>query len=221
MNKLLENAKSLYIEGIEKGDYEFAINKYSSKSYTQHSTGVRDGKEGFIDFFKDFTKRFKNRKFDIIHSFSEGNLAFLYVVQELDGEKSWITMDIFLGDCEGKLLEHWDIISKYDKEQIKGNFNIEKNENNLKKIVINNIEVMKDFLQNITVHKKQNFEYENLKVHQILQKDNFVVCLSEIDDSNGYAIMQLFRFNNNILEEYWEVDEIIPDSITAKNKGKF
>lgn len=47
----LNNAKALYLEGIRDGHYEKAVNTYTGDRYTQHSTGVKDGKEGFIEFF--------------------------------------------------------------------------------------------------------------------------------------------------------------------------
>ena len=36
----LDNAKSLYLEGIRDGDYVSAINTYAGERYTQHSTPV-------------------------------------------------------------------------------------------------------------------------------------------------------------------------------------
>ena len=47
----MQNATNLYMEGIRDGHYVEAINKYTGAFYKQHSTGVKDGKEGFIEFF--------------------------------------------------------------------------------------------------------------------------------------------------------------------------
>jgi predicted SnoaL-like aldol condensation-catalyzing enzyme len=50
MSQKLRNAIALYMEGIRDGKVKEAIEKYSGDRYTQHSTGVKDGKEGFIEF---------------------------------------------------------------------------------------------------------------------------------------------------------------------------
>ena len=57
MGQKLNNAKSLYLEGIRDGNYREAVEKYTGERYTQHSTGVKDGKEGFIEFFAEEAKR--------------------------------------------------------------------------------------------------------------------------------------------------------------------
>jgi predicted SnoaL-like aldol condensation-catalyzing enzyme len=49
MSKKLENAKNLYLQGIKEGNME-VVKKYSGNRYTQHSTGVTDGAQGFMDF---------------------------------------------------------------------------------------------------------------------------------------------------------------------------
>ena len=46
----ISNAKGLYLEGIRDGNMVEALDKYTGERYTQHSTGVRDGKDGFIEF---------------------------------------------------------------------------------------------------------------------------------------------------------------------------
>ena len=51
MSQKLENAKSLYLEGIRDGNAREAVTKYTGHQYKQHSTGVKDGVEGFVEFF--------------------------------------------------------------------------------------------------------------------------------------------------------------------------
>ena len=53
MGKRLDNATALYVEGINDGNFVAAINKYAGDRYTQHSTPVKDGKDGFIEFFAE------------------------------------------------------------------------------------------------------------------------------------------------------------------------
>ena len=48
MSRQLENAKRLYIRGIEDGEIEEVHKNYMGSTYTQHSTGVPDEKERFF-----------------------------------------------------------------------------------------------------------------------------------------------------------------------------
>ncbi len=113
MGRRLDNATSLYLEAIRDGNYVEAINAYAGDRYTQHSTPVRDGKEGFIEFFADFTERNPVRDVEIIRAFEDGRHVFLHVVQTLnDGRYRYVTADIFDTDDHGNLIEHWDIIDE-------------------------------------------------------------------------------------------------------------
>lgn len=121
MGTRLQNAKSLYIEAIRDGDYVDAINRYSGERYTQHSTPVKDGKAGFIEFFADFVKRNPVRDIEIVRAFEDGQYVFLHVLQNLnDGEWKYVTADIFDTDDDSKLIEHWDIIEQMEGETPSG-----------------------------------------------------------------------------------------------------
>lgn len=123
MSKKLENAKNLYIKGIKEGKVE-VIKEYSGERYTQHSTGVADGTQGFIDFFKGFLERTSDRDIRIIRTIEDGNYVFVHVYQDIDkGSAKWITTDMFDTDENDKLVEHWDVISAYKEpnETISGN----------------------------------------------------------------------------------------------------
>ena len=113
MAQRLDNATSLYLEAIRDGNYAEAINTYGGARYTQHSTPVKDGKEGFVEFFADFAQRNPTRDIEIIRGFEDRPYVFLHVVQILDsGRYCYVTADIFDTDDEGKLIEHWDIIEE-------------------------------------------------------------------------------------------------------------
>lgn len=115
MGKRLDNAKSLYMEAIRDGNYVEAINRYSGDRYTQHSTPVKDGREGFIEFFTDFVKRNPIRDIEIVRGFEDGRYVFLHVVQTLnDGEFRYVTADIFDTDDHARMIEHWDLIAELD-----------------------------------------------------------------------------------------------------------
>lgn len=121
MGQRLDNAKNLYIEAIRDGNAKEAIGKYSGARYTQHSTPVKDGQDGFIEFFEEFKVRNPVRDIQIVRGFEDGPYVFLHVVQSLNnGEFRYVTADIFDTDDDGKLIEHWDIIAEVVDETVSG-----------------------------------------------------------------------------------------------------
>lgn len=126
MGKRLECAKALYLEGIRDGNIHEAIWKYTGDRYTQHSTGVKDGQEGFIEFFEDFVKRNPKRHIEIVRGFEDERYVFVQAYQSLnDGEYKWVTTDFFDFDENGKIIEHWDVISKYVEKTPSGHTSID------------------------------------------------------------------------------------------------
>ncbi len=114
MNQKLENAKNLYLKGIRDGNVREAVTKYTGERYTQHSTGVKDGVEGFVEFFEPFIERCPQRDIQILRSITDGNHVFLHVFQNINnGDALWVTTDFFDTDENDKIIEHWDVIAAY------------------------------------------------------------------------------------------------------------
>lgn len=106
-----ENAINLYLKGIRDGQPREAIAAHTGARYTQHSTGVRDGAEGFIEFFEPFLERNPVRDIQIVRALQDGRHVFLHVYQSLNqGESKWVTTDFFDSNENGKIIEHWDVI---------------------------------------------------------------------------------------------------------------
>ena len=121
MSKKLENARGLYLEGILKGQPEQAISKYTGDRYTQHSAGVPDGKEGFVEFFAPFLKRNPERDIRIIRTIEDGQYVFVHVHQNLNnGRYYYVTADIFDTDKSDKIIEHWDVIQEEVRQTASG-----------------------------------------------------------------------------------------------------
>ncbi|MCB4458394.1 nuclear transport factor 2 family protein [Leisingera sp. McT4-56] len=117
----VSNAKGLYLEGIRDGKMAEALEKYTGDRYTQHSTGVRDGKEGFIEFFTPFLERNPVRDIQVVRTIEDGRFVFCHVYQSLNnGEAQWVTGDIFDTDDEGRIVEHWDVIAEYKWPTVSG-----------------------------------------------------------------------------------------------------
>lgn len=126
MSIRVENAKNLYLEGIRDGNYEEAVNKYTGDHYTQHSTGVKDGKEGFIEFFSEFVERCPEREINIIRGWEDNGKVFLMAHQIINGgESEWVTTDFFDYDDDDKIIEHWDVISKFSPSNPSGHSSVD------------------------------------------------------------------------------------------------
>ena len=121
MSKKLKNAKNLYLEGIRDGKVREAVTKYTGDRYTQHSTGVADGIEGFVAFFEPFIERNPVRDIRVVRSIVDGQYVFVHVFQDINnGEAKWVTADLFDTDENDKIIEHWDVIQAYEEETASG-----------------------------------------------------------------------------------------------------
>ena len=105
---------------LEAGHLELAP-KYLSKDYLQHNPNVPTGRDGFVDFFSQFStpqpiqKRVKAKLVSIV---AEDDLVIVSSVSEQtdphDSSQTYTTtwFDQFRL-CNGKIVEHWDSALKY------------------------------------------------------------------------------------------------------------
>lgn len=122
----VENAKALYLEGIRDGNAREAVEKYTGDRYTQHSTGVADGVEGFVAFFEPFIERNPIRDIQIVRAFEDGQYLFLHAYQNLNnGDAEWVTTDFFDTDDDGLIIEHWDVIGPYSASTPSGHTSVD------------------------------------------------------------------------------------------------
>lgn len=126
MGKKLENVRALYMEGIRDGNARAAVTRYTGDRYTQHSTGVADGVEGFLEFFEPFLERNPVRDIRIVRGFEDGQYVFVQAYQELNnGEDKWITTDLFDTDDNDLIIEHWDVIGPVATTTVSGHSQID------------------------------------------------------------------------------------------------
>ncbi|MBT8250962.1 MAG: nuclear transport factor 2 family protein [Acidimicrobiia bacterium] len=260
MGVRLDNAKALYMEGIRDGKFVEAINRYAGDRYVQHSTPVRDGKEGFIEFFADFVQRNPDRDIEIVRGFEDGRYVFLHALQTLNGgESRWVTADIFDTDDEGRMIEHWDIIQEVVDETVSGHTQVDgpteptdldKTEDNKALVsrfatdvlvngqidkltnyisadtyiqhnpqVADGIEGLADLMKALADHG-QSMAYR--EIHNVVGCGNFVAMLAHMDlAGRDMAVIDLFRVEDGLIVEHWDVvEEILPVDQWV-NSGKF
>jgi len=114
------------MEGIRDGNVRRAVETYTGDRYTQHSTGVADGVEGFVAFFEPFMERNPVRDIQVIRSIVDGPYVFVHVYQDINnGEARWVTTDLFDTDENDLIIEHWDVIAPCVDETVSGHTQID------------------------------------------------------------------------------------------------
>lgn len=171
MGKGLDNVRRIYLEGIAGGNAREAVIKYTGHRYTQHSTGVGDGAEGFLEFFEPFVARNPKREIEIIRILEDGPWVVCNAYQSLnEGAAEWVTMDLFFTDPDGLILEHWDTIAPYvadtksGEDMIRGTREINSNAaTEANKALV--LEFTKQVLQERGFDKLQQFVADDLIQH--------------------------------------------------------
>ncbi len=126
MNPKRRNASALYLEGIRDGNVRAAVEAYTGDRYTQHSTGVKDGVEGFVEFFLPFIEHNPVRDIRIVRSIVDRRYVFVHAYQDInDGEARWVTTDLFDTDENDKIVEHWDVIAPFADESVNGHTQVD------------------------------------------------------------------------------------------------
>ena len=248
MSLKLENATRLYMEGIRDGKAHYAVTTYTGERYTQHSTGVRNGVEGFLEFFGPFLERNPVRDIRIIRSVVDGQYVFLQVFQDINnGQAKWVTTDMFDTDQNDKIIEHWDVISPYedgnstDNDQIAGPTEVQdeaathQNKEIVRNfmcdvMVLGETTCLESFMDRdaLTVHSSSDTgsfeEYTGTydMVFKILGQGNFVVAYSRvIKGEQALARFDLMRLSNGKIVEIWINQETILPKSEWGNGGKF
>ena len=112
--------------GIRDGNVRGAVEAYTGDRYTQHSTGVADGVEGFVEFFEPFVANNPARDIQLVRSIVDGNHVFVHAYQDInDGQARWVTTDLFDTDVDDRIVEHWDVIAPFVDQSINGHTQVD------------------------------------------------------------------------------------------------
>ncbi|MFA0442854.1 hypothetical protein BCU70_05620 [Vibrio sp. 10N.286.49.C2] len=248
MSKKLKSASNLYLDGIRDGNIQQAVRDNTGRRYTQHSTGVKNGIEGFIEFFEPFLVRCPIRDIQIVRSIVDGQYVFLQAYQDINnGDAKWVTTDLFDTDNLDKIIEHWDVISAF--EPIAGSINDAVNGpteiHDLEKTDTNK-ETVRNFLCDVMVlgHRERLADYidlDELVVHaskgvgvfddyvgsydhvfKIIGQGNFVVAFSRVkQEGQEIARFDIFSLQGGKIRELWVNQELVPPKVEWVNGGKF
>lgn len=122
-NKLETNKQNAiaFYRTAYMGEPTKAIAQYVGDDYIQHNPVVRDGKQGFINYFEEMSRDYPDKQIEFVRAVAEGNLVALHTHQIWPGGDEYVTMDFFRFDENGKIVEHWDSIQQIPKESQNGN----------------------------------------------------------------------------------------------------
>ncbi|MAD15730.1 MAG: hypothetical protein CL579_06580 [Alteromonadaceae bacterium] len=98
------------------GDPAKAVALYVGDKYIQHNPAVKDGKQGFIDYFTEMAEDYPVKSIEFVRAISQGDLVALHTHQTWPDNIQYITMDFFRFDDAGKIVEHWDSIQEIPGE---------------------------------------------------------------------------------------------------------
>ena len=104
-----------------KGNPRKAVEMYVGDKYVQHNPLVKDGKEGFIEYFEQMARDYPDKKLDIVRSVAEENEVALHTHQFWPDKEEYITMDFFRFDNNAKIIEHWDAIQRIPDQSANNN----------------------------------------------------------------------------------------------------
>jgi predicted SnoaL-like aldol condensation-catalyzing enzyme len=103
------------------GDPTRATELYVGDRYIQHNPSVKDGIEGFIEYFTRMQEEFPQKSVELVRAIAEGDLVALHTHQIWPGNEQYVTMDFFRFDEHGKIVEHWDAIQRIPENAENGN----------------------------------------------------------------------------------------------------
>ncbi len=115
-----QNAIAFYKTAYE-GEPRKAVDLYVGDRYIQHNPDVKDGPEGFIQYFERMQREYPEKSIDFVRCIAEGDLVALHTHQLWPDEEEYVTMDFFRFDDNGKIVEHWDAIQKIPSQAAHNN----------------------------------------------------------------------------------------------------
>lgn len=119
------NVVGYYETAFNDHDPELAVELYGGDEYIQHNPLADNGFEAFIAFVNDFAAQFPEVNIDIRRVFAECDFVITHGIisgaEPVFGERGNKVVDIFRVDRDGRIVEHWDVLSPISETSLNGN----------------------------------------------------------------------------------------------------
>ena len=112
--KMKKDAMSFYKMAFE-GNPAKAVEQYAGREYVQHNPAVKNGIEGFVEYFDRMHKEYPDKTIEFVRVIVEDDFVAMHTHQIWPGNDEYVTMDFFRFDQDGKIVEHWDTIQQIPK----------------------------------------------------------------------------------------------------------
>jgi predicted SnoaL-like aldol condensation-catalyzing enzyme len=119
------NVVGYYETAFNDHDPERAVELYGGDEYIQHNPLADNGFDAFIAFVNDFAAQFPELNIDIRRVFAECDFVITHGIisgaEPVFGERGNKVVDIFRVDRDGRIVEHWDVLSPISATSLNGN----------------------------------------------------------------------------------------------------
>ena len=106
MNEKLKNNAVGFYKMAFKGNPRRAIELYVGSEYIQHNPDVKNGTQGFIEYFERRKREYPDKSIKFVRIIAENDLVALHTHQIWPDNDEYMTMDFFRLDTNGKIVEH-------------------------------------------------------------------------------------------------------------------
>ncbi|MDG3085543.1 nuclear transport factor 2 family protein [Vibrio hannami] len=110
INLVIESSDTSFNKKKSEHVYEY----FSSKRYIQHSPGVTDGVENIVSLIEYMKNDLPSFQMETVRALAENDFVLTQSVDYIDNEAVEVSFDWYRVN-DGKITEHWDVISEYDK----------------------------------------------------------------------------------------------------------
>lgn len=119
------NVVGFYTTAFNDGNPEKAVALYGGDEYIQHNPLAANGFDAFIAFVNSFKSAFPDAHIEIKRVFAEGDYVITHSLATgavpVYGPLGSKVVDIFRLDSQGKVVEHWDVLSRISPTSANGN----------------------------------------------------------------------------------------------------
>jgi predicted SnoaL-like aldol condensation-catalyzing enzyme len=106
---------------FNRNEVRNAVERYVGDEFIQHNPNIETGKQGFIHYFERMAREHPCKRVTFKAAFAEGDHVILHCLQEWPGEQSFVTIDIYRLNGDGKIVEHWDVVQELPQKSANPN----------------------------------------------------------------------------------------------------